>query len=166
MQAQEIKLNRFPKMMILQYVRAKKLGYSEEQAKAIGYAEAFKYAIFKTKRAYFSNPNQTKSKNKKGQQSLSPSELKVNEIFQLYFKKNMPYVGGKLIKEFDFEKELIKKQITQEVLSNIVEFYNRVLEKVGMGLIKQESKFFNKVWKVIRDLNPPFNESEVEKILN
>lgn len=42
-----MRINRFPKMAALQKERAIALGFDEDIAKAIGIAEATKYAIFK-----------------------------------------------------------------------------------------------------------------------
>jgi len=152
----EIKLNRFPKMMILQYCRALKLGYSEKLAKAIGYAQALKYAIYKNRAfSYYKKSKKENIKNNNQNYKIEQFEnFKVDENFKLTFIDNLPFVGKKKITESEFEKECLRKGIDNEILENMKRFYFNVLNNCEETLLKNENKFFNKVWKEIRDLNP------------
>jgi len=102
-----MKINRFPKMAALQYKRALKLGFDEEIAKAIGIAEATKYAIFKNlsykKRAV--KEKETVQKEYQGKKALDEETFK---IFKLQAVDGLPIVGDKIYTSEDYERYLFK----------------------------------------------------------
>ncbi len=88
-----VKVNRFPKMAVLQKYRAFKLGYPEDLVEAIGIAEALKYAIFKRIAQYGRKYKEEEEKKKKSQESLDWETFKT---FGLAAYKGLPFVAGKV----------------------------------------------------------------------
>ncbi len=78
-------IGRFPKMVVLQYIRAKRLDYEENLARAFGYAVAQKYAIFKNA----SNKN-NKKKKKNFNNKWFINNIK-EDIAQLEHRKDIEY---------------------------------------------------------------------------
>jgi len=149
----KVRLNRFPKMMILQYCRAILLGFNEIEAKRIGYAEALKYAIFKNK-AFKPKSKTTKKGFRIAKELKENPKYEINPYFKLYMQENYPVISDKIITEEYFDKELLKKDITSKRFQKIYNYYMQVLKQVNPEILENESKFFNKIWKPIRDINP------------
>jgi hypothetical protein len=148
----KVKVNRFPKMAALQKFRALKLGYPEDLAEAIGIAEATKYAIFK-------NLHRLKRAGKEEEaEKLAPEyggekeqlDWKTFEVFKLAAKKGKPYVGGRIYTSSDYKRKVYDRW-GPEGGKLIEEWAKKVVESVPEELLKNEQKFFNKVWKTHRD---------------
>ena len=141
-------ISRFPKMMVLQYERAKSLGFNEEMAQAIGYAQALKYAIFKRsffRGKIFSNSSPTQGKS---------HQVKVNKTFQLYFKNGYPFVGKKIVKDDDFRKEVYKKFGEKYIFEIVRKWAENIVKSCPKEILENEQKFFKLVWVPHRDENP------------
>ena len=148
----KVKVNRFPKMAALQKFRALKLGYPEELAEAIGIAEATKYAIFKNLNLY-KRQGRTEEIERLAPEYASEKEKldwKMFETFKLAAKDGKPYVGGKVFTAKDYRRKVIERW-NPEVGKLIEEWAKRVIEETPEELLKNEQKFFNKVWKPHRD---------------
>ena len=147
-----MKIGRFPKMVILQYERAKALGYSENDARAIGYAQAQKYAIFKNIRIRISDPK------KKGSGS---SDIYIHPIFKLYMKKglNYPVVAGKVIYPEKFNFEMKKRGV--DIYHVLDKWAKEIISKTPREILENEQKFFKLVWVPHRDEQPL--EMELDK---
>ena len=145
-------INRFPKMAALQKERAKRLGYDEGMAKIIGYAQAKKYAIFKNKA--FAMPKKKGRGKKAGYVIPEGKPWTVDPVFKLYIDKDykVPVVGGTRVTVRDYEKALAKFE--PKVQRIIEKWAAKIIATVPEEILKNESKFFNKVWKVVRDQNP------------
>ena len=143
-----MKINRFPKMAALQKYRALKLGYPQDIAEAIGYAEALKYAIFKRLAQYgLKRYQEEEEKRKKQQINLDWGRFK---IFKLASYQGKPYVGGKVITPQDYEKEIYWKW-GEETGKKIENWAKSIIEKTPKDYLKNEQKFFKEVWVPHRD---------------
>ena len=139
----ELKINRFPKMVILQEERAILLGFDKEKAKIIGYAQAKKYAIFK---------NCRKGKKKAGNAPhMVPIEKpKILKEFRLTLNENeLPIVGNKEVTVEEYEKYM--KRFNQIQTKALKRWAHNVLKGISERDLKVESRFFNNVWKQHRD---------------
>jgi len=139
------KLNRFPKMAVLQKERAVKLGFGTEFAKAIGFAEAKKYAIFsKCGGGYTSRK---KSKNNKSY--ISNNSLRE---FRLILDNNgFPVVANQTITPKDYDEYM--RRFDSSTLQALDAWAQKLLEEIPIELLRNETKFFNNVWKLHRDDN-------------
>ncbi|WP_457562987.1 hypothetical protein [Caminibacter pacificus] len=144
-----MRINRFPKMAALQYKRALRLGFDEPHAKAIGIAEATKYAIFKNlsyKRRVASEKEAVVKKYKKPETLLDTTTY---EIFKLQALDGWPFVGDKIYTDEDYDKYFMKWG--DEVKSKIEEWAEEIIKKCDEKVLKSENKFFNECWKPHRD---------------
>jgi len=140
-------MNRFPKMAYLQYARAYQLNYSIWQAKAIGMAEAKKYAMFKNAR-YVPVPKKRQQTNPK--KSLLYMFYKENPIFRLFFNsEGYPVIANKPITEADFDKYM--RRFDHRTLNRLEAWAFSIVKSLKKELLENESKFFNYVWKPHRD---------------
>ena len=148
----KVKVNRFPKMAALQKFRALKLGYPEELAEAIGIAEATKYAIFKNLHLYKRQGREEEAENLAPEYGSEKEKLdwKTFEVFKLAAKDGKPYVGGKVLTAKDYRRKVIERW-GEEVGKRIEEWAKGIIEQTPEELLKNEQKFFNKVWKPHRD---------------
>jgi len=147
---QVLKINRFPKMVVLQKERAIKLGFDEEKAKILGYAQAKKYAIFK---------NCRKSKKKVSIKVLSKDialssnyQEKTKEIkeFRLSLTpEGLPIVGKQIVSKKDYE--IYMSRFNEREIKTLERWAKSVLKEVPERDLKVESRFFNNVWKPHRD---------------
>jgi len=145
-----VKVNRFPKMAALQKFRALKLGYPKDIAEAIGIAEATKYAIFK-------NLHRLKRSGKEEVDRLAPEygsekeklDWKTFKIFKLAAKNGKPYVGGKIFTSKDYEQKVLTKW--GKAGKRIEIWAENIIKDTPEEILKNEQKFFNKVWKLHRD---------------
>ncbi len=103
------KINRFPICAIVHYAIAKRLGYSENQAKAIGQACAIFYACCKF--GYFRNRKKSNAKNEpKSKNNLNMTKLQFcDRVFNAIKIDGVlyPVMGDKVITEKDFDKTLL-----------------------------------------------------------
>jgi len=148
----KVKLSRFPKMVMMQYIRAKLLGYPEDVAKAIGYAQALKYAIFKntggrrnSRRKSVSN-NQTQTN-----KSITVQKDNINKTFRITFTPDnkWPTISNKTITNKDFVEYF--KSFNKDIVDKL---YNWALDRVSKydkRDLEVETRFFNNVWKNHRD---------------
>lgn len=153
-------IGRFPKMVVLQYARAKRLGYKENLARAFGYAVAQKYAIFKN------TSNKNKKKNRKifnnkwftdnikeniaQLEHRKDIEYQKDQIFKISISSNKyPVVKDVEITEQDFNKYLSK--FNQEILNNLGHWASKIVFEYDEKVLRNENKFFNEVWKKHRD---------------
>ncbi len=148
----KVKVNRFPKMAALQKFRALRLGYPLEEAEAIGIAEATKYAIFKNlQRAKRSGKTEEVDKVAPEYGSLREKlDWKKFEPFKMASKGGKPFVGGKTFTARDYRQKVLTRW--GEKGGELIESWaKQIIENTPEELLKNESKFFNKVWKVHRD---------------
>lgn len=149
---------RFQTMAILQYARFKKLGYSTNEAMSLGYTFALFYAIMKNRRWYCgkkkeSNKNHPITKS----EVQSQEEKKTINIFGL----NLEYVevnGERFFKMAGKICDLNQWKNGVVLKINDVDLYNKALDKAmeivnstDEVILKSNNKFFNKVYKPIRD---------------
>ncbi|WP_461829635.1 hypothetical protein [Aquifex sp.] len=142
-----VKVNRFPKMAALQKYRALKLGYPEDLAEAIGIAEALKYAIFKRIAQYGKKYREEEEKKKKTQESLDWETFKT---FGLAAYKGLPFVAGKVETSEDYRKEIFGKW-GEKTGKKIEEWAKKIIEHTPEEYLRDEQKFFKKVWVPHRD---------------
>jgi hypothetical protein len=148
----KVKVNRFPKMAALQKFRAIKLGYPIDLAEAIGIAEATKYAIFKNLHTLQRKGKQEEADKLAPEYGSQKEQLdwKTFEIFKLAAKDGKPFVGGKVYTPEDYKRKVLQRWgIKGGKL--IEEWAKKVIEQTPEELLKNEQKFFNKVWKPHRD---------------
>ena len=141
-------INRFPKMAALQYKRALKLGFDEKKAKAIGIAEATKYAIFKNlsyKRRVAKEKEAVVKKYKKPETKL---DTKTYEVFKLQALDGWPFVGDKIYTDDDYERYFLRWGDVKEIIE---EWAENIIENCSEEILKNENKFFNECWKPHRD---------------
>jgi len=139
-------------MAALQKFRALKLGYPLDLAEAIGIAEATKYAIFKNLHR-LRKEHKEKEAEKVAPEYYSEKEKldwKTFELFKLASKDGKPYVGGKVFTSEDYKKKIFDRW-GKEGGQTIEAWAKRIIENTPIDLLKNEQKFFNKVWKVHRD---------------
>ncbi len=148
----KVAVNRFPKMAALQKFRALKLGYPKDLAEAIGIAEAVKYAIFK-------NLHKLKRSGKEEEaEKLAPEygsereklDWKTFQVFKMAAKNGKPYVGGRVYTALDYRRKIFDRW-GEEGGKKIEEWARKIVEGTPEELLKNEQKFFNKVWKAHRD---------------
>ncbi len=144
-----MRINRFPKMAALQYKRALKLGFDEKKAKAVGIAEATKYAIFKNlsqRKRVAAEKEAVVKKLKKPQTEL---DTKTYEIFKLHALDGWPFVKDKIYTDEDYERYF---QRWGERVKNIIEEWAEgIVDTCDEKVLKSENKFFNECWKPHRD---------------
>ena len=139
----ELKINRFPKMVILQEERAILLGFDKEKAKIIGFAEAKKYAIFK-------NCRRGKKKVGSAPHMVPVEKPKILKEFRLTLSENeLPVVGGKEITFNEYEKYM--KRFNKAQTRALKRWAHNVLKDISERDLKVESRFFNNIWKQHRD---------------
>ena len=137
-------------MAVLQRVRAEKLWYDPKLAKAIGIAEATKYAIFKnlalSKRVSIEQKliNTGKVKSEKELENLG-----FDDIFKIHYKNGNPFVWGKIFTESDYEHYF--SRFDENIHNTLLDWARRIIETVPEEILKNENKFFNQVWKKHRD---------------
>ena len=145
-------LNRFPKMAVLQKARAEKLWFDEKKAKAIGMAEATKYAIFKnlalSKRKSIEDKllETWKVKNK---QELE--QLKFDDIFKIHYKDEWPFVWGRIFTDKEYDRYF--SRFPEELRKKLENWAKEIIDTVPEELLKNEQKFFKEVWVKVRDEN-------------
>ena len=147
---QILNVNRFPKMVVLQKERALRLGFSEEKAKIIGYAEAKKYAIFKNCRKgkkKISTKVFPKDIAPSSNQQEKPKEIK--EFRLILTPEGLPVVGKQVVSIKDYE--IYMSRFNQKEIEAMEKWANSILEKTNERDLKVESRFFNNVWKLHRD---------------
>ena len=146
-------INRFPKMAALQKYRALALGYDEELAKALGIAEATKYAIFKN--LSYRRRKEQEAKEVQKHYKRAPEELDVSTfaLFKLQALDGMPFVGNKIYTAFDYEKAIYLRW-GEEIGKKIEEWAQKIIQNCSEEVLKSERKFFEECWKPHRDEDP------------
>ena len=139
------KLNRFPKMVALQKERAVKLGFDTEFAKAIGFAEAKKYAIFSRRGGGYTS--RKKSKNNKSY--ISNNSLR--EFRLTLDNSGFPIVANQTITPKDYDEYM--RRFDLSTLQVLETWAQKLLEKTSSEVLRNETRFFNNVWKLHRDDN-------------
>jgi len=146
-----LRLNRFPKMVVLQRVRAEKLGYKPEEAKAIWMAEATKYAIFKNlalSRRSSIEDKLLKTWKVKSRQELE--NMQFDDIFKIHYKDWKPFVWGRVFTALDYDR-YFSRYWDIPVEQKLYDRAQNILRDVPEDILKNEQKFFNHVWKIHRD---------------
>ena len=112
---QGFKINRFPICAIVHYAVAKKLGYEDRQAKAIGQACAIFYAC--AKNGYFVRGSKSKSKKSSKAPKITHKLRFCDRIFNATEINGIlyPVMGDKVITEKDFDKTLNSKLSKNEI---------------------------------------------------
>jgi len=149
---QVLKINRFPKMVVLQKERAKVLGFDEEKARIIGYAQAKKYAIFKNASRKSKKRIVIKSFSKDIAPTSSNLQEKSREIkeFRLVLNpQGLPIVGKQVISKRDYN--IYMSRFNEREIKALERWAKSVLEKANERDLKVESRFFNNIWKIHRD---------------
>ncbi len=141
-------VNRFPKMAALQKFRAIKLGYPEEEAEAIGIAEALKYAIFK--RLAHSDRRYREIEEKKKRKEIKHLDWEKYKLFKLASYKGHPYVAGKIETSEDYKKSVFWR-FGEEGGKKIEEWAREIIKNTPESYLKNEQKFFREVWVPNRD---------------
>lgn len=145
------KLSRFPKMVMLQYYRAKALDHPEDIAKAIGYAQAKKYAIFKNVGGRRKGRG-TKSQNTpQGSNQQNNNHIEMNKIFRITIdtRYNLPVLAGKIVKPEEFDNYF--RSFDKEILNKLHTWAKNIIDNTDVNNLIVESRFFNNVWKTVRD---------------
>ena len=145
-----MKINRYPKMAVLQKYRALKLWYDEKLAKAIWIAEATKYAIFKN--FALSRRENIEKKLISTWKVSSYEEVKsmnFDDNFKIHLKDGWPFVWGKIFKDVDYDRYF--SRFPEDVVEKLENWWRLIIDNVDESLLKNESKFFNNVWKKVRD---------------
>ena len=145
-------VNRFPIAAIIYYALAKKQGYDEETARALGYAAATFFAIMKNfKGTKTASKNGTKKTIGTGQKNQLSNEPKMS-IYKLtlYAKecegKKLPQFGGKLITTEDFNRMLDSK--FRDKADKMLEHAKHYVEKFK----DEEIKDGFHIYKEVRDV--------------
>ena len=134
-------------MAALQKFRALRLGYPEEEAEAIGIAQATKYAIFKNLHLYGRRTERAAASwAKKGR----PLDLEKYKIFQLAALDGRPFVGGRTYTAEDYKRALFLRY-GEETAKKIEDWAQKIIEATPEDWLKDERKFFKNVWVVHRD---------------
>jgi len=139
-------------MAVLQKYRALKLWYPEDIAKAIWMAEATKYAIFKnmalSKRENIEKKLLSSGK-VKSKQDLE--QMDFDENFKIHFKDWWPFVWGKIFTpdRYDYYFATYPQSLRQK----LEQWASNIINNTDENLLKNEQKFFNQVWKNVRDQN-------------
>ena len=137
-------------MAVLQKLRAEKLGYNQDLAKAIWIAEATKYAIFKNIWWFTRKTIEKKLVDTGKVQTYKDLEkMNFDENFKLHFKDWWPFVWWKIFIPANYDTYFHK--FTPDVLEKLDAWWKQVLQDVPDEILKNESKFFNQVWKLHRD---------------
>lgn len=139
------KLNRFPKMVALQKERATKLGFGTELAKAIGFAEAKKYAIFSRRGGGYT------FRKKKNNKNYVPNNNSLQEFRLALDNNGFPIVANQTITSKDYDDYMLR--FDSSVLQALENWAQELLEEIPIELLRNETKFFNNVWKLHRDDN-------------
>ena len=137
-------------MAVLQKYRALKLWYDEKLAKAIGIAEATKYAIFKN--FALSRRENIEKKLISTWKIFSYEEIKsmnFDDNFKIHLKDGWPFVWGKIFKDVDYDRYF--SRFPEDVVEKLENWWKSIIDNVNESLLKNESKFFNNVWKKVRD---------------
>ena len=142
-----MEVNRFPKMAALQKFRAIKLGYPEDLAEAIGIAEALKYAIFK-RRSY--SERKYRREEEQREKKEIPLDWDTFKIFRLASYKGKPFVAGKVETQENYKKEIFGKW-GEKTGKKIENWAKSIIGKVPEEYLRDEQKFFKKVWVPHRD---------------
>ncbi len=150
-----MRINRFPKMAALQKFRAKRLGYSEEEAEAIGIAEAVKYAIFK--RLAHSDRKYHETENQRSKEQFNNLDWNKYSTFKLASFEGKPFVAGRTYSSLDYKREIFNKW-GEEIGTKIEQWASKIIESVPEEILQDEQRFFKTVWVPHRD--DPIVESE------
>ncbi len=143
-----MRINRFPKMAALQYERALRLGFDELHAKAVGIAEATKYAIFKNlshKKRVATEKEAVVKKYKKQESALDTTTY---EVFKLQALDGWPFVGDKIYTDEDYDRYFQKWGDVKRIIEK---WANDIIKNCDEKILRSENKFFNECWKSHRD---------------
>ena len=145
-------INRFPKMTALQKFRALTLGYEEELAKAIGIAEATKYAIFKNLSYNRRKEQEIEALKKK---KIPPQKLDETTFatFKLQALEGLPFVGHRTYTALDYDRAIFGRW-GEEVGSKIEAWAKAIVDSCDLDILQSERKFFEECWKPHRDEDP------------
>ena len=139
-------VGRFPKMAALQKYRALALGYPEEEAEAIGIAQATKYAIFKNLHVYGRRrEREAASWARKGR----PLDYEKYAVFQLAALDGRPFVGGRTYTAEDYRRALLR--YGEETARRIEAWAKDLIEATPRDVLEDERKFYRYVWLPHRD---------------
>ena len=160
-QLQTFTTNRFTKMLYLQYHRAKRLQYPNP--KAIAYAEALKYAIFKRRHSTTATTTAKRYHRKHRQTTTTtPTTTTYNKTFQLHFTEdNYPIFANKKITDKDFTDYISK--LTKEQQLSLSKWAHSIISTAPTDYLLSEQKFFNKVYKPHRDDEIPYATTATDK---
>ncbi len=141
------KVSRFAKMAALQKYRALALGYPEEEAEAIGIAQATKYAIFKNLHLYGrKREREAAAWAKKGR----PLDYEKYAAFQLAALEGRPFVGGKSYTAEDYRRALFLRY-GEETARRVEAWAKDLIEATPRDVLEDERKFYRFVWLPHRD---------------
>jgi len=147
------KLGRFPLMVLFQYMRAYLLGYSKEQAKAIGYAQAVKYAIFKNiggRRRTGKSNGFSQAESKIAEINQKAQYIK-NKTFNITFTADnkWPIISNKIITDKDFDNYF--KSFDKNLINKYLIKIHEILKEHNRKDLEVETRFYNNIWKFYRD---------------
>ena len=136
-------------MVVLQKERAMKLGYAENMAKAIGYAEAKKYAIFKNRTSYKKKSTGVKLSNKKTNKKDIPTFDMLKEFRLPLSREGLPVIAGQPVTERDYDNYMYR--FNEKELMAIENWARDLVENASERDLTTETRFFNYIWKPHRD---------------
>jgi len=139
------KIGRFAKMAALQKHRALALGYPEDEAEAIGVAEATKYAIFKSQAG-----GKARERSQARPHRAPATDDERYAVFELKAREGRPYVGQRRYGPEDYQRALALRY-GREVAERLEDWAARIIAEVPEETLKNERKFFREVWVVHRD---------------
>jgi len=144
-----MRINRFPKMAALQYKRALNLGFEDKIAKALGIAEATKYAIFKNLSQRKRVEAEKEAVEKKLQKPKTELDSETFEVFKLHALNGWPFVKDKIYTDEDYDKYF--QRWGEDVKKLIEDWAENIVNSCDEKVLKSENKFFNECWKPHRD---------------
>ena len=172
-------IGRFQVMCILQYLRFKKLGLEEEQAKSLALCRAIFYAC--AKRGYFLL--------RKSQNSFLEVKKKLQGKIRNFAKKGLSientgidiiggerafyvidntgkklyYIGNEIQDEKKWTSSVERRFKTKELYLECLKEAEEYINGFDEGALKSQYSFFNKVYKPVRD---EFAKRWSEKVKN
>ena len=134
-------------MAALQKYRALALGYPEEEAEAIGIAQATKYAIFKN--LHVSGQRRRREARAQARRGR-PLDLETYALFQLAALDGRPFVGGRTYTAEDYKRALFLRY-GEATARRIEAWAKNLIRTVPREVLEDERTFFRTVWLQHRD---------------
>ena len=134
-------------MAALQKQRALALGYDEEEAEAIGIAQATKYAIYKNLALY--GRKEGEKSGAAGGRAV-PLDKERYQVFELFAREGRPFVGGRTYTAEDYRRSL-RLRWGEEVADKLEHWAREIIATTPREVLENERRFFREVWVPHRD---------------